>query len=364
MNRLNRPQTRCLSDAVRGTIPTIDLRGFTDPAEPREREETARQLDEACRKVGFFYLTGHGVPTSATDAALEHASRFFRLPDSAKAEIDLKNSPSLRGYQRVGENVTKESAGNVQRDWHEAIDFYRDAPKDANHDFSAPTNMGLNQWPSEALCPGFRRFFEEDYIPAMLRLGADVMRCAAVALGLKNEQHFEPFYDQSFWVMRAIRYPPVVGRSHSDGDVQFGCGAHTDYGCLTFVNQPAEPTGCLEVRTRSGEWMKADPRDGAFVVNVGDMLSLWTMGRWTSTVHRVLHPGATSAAAGDDDLGRVSVPFFFEPNYDALIEPLPIGGETERASRSRGTRVVYGEHLLAKTSSNFDFNVGGAEPGA
>ncbi len=293
-------------------------------------------VPQACEEHGFFYLTGHGIPDSTVDGIRGHASRFFALPDADKNAISISNSPSFRGYQRLGENVTYASdAGRPLRDWHEAIDTYREEPPDGK----IPTNFGYNQYPSEALCPGFASASRE-YVNEMLSLGNDVMRCVAASLDLEND-YFAPYYERSFWVMRMIRYPSSdEPRDEGFDPTGTGCGEHTDYGCLTFVNQPLQPTGCLQVRAANGSWVDADPIPGCFVVNIGDMLSRWTNGLFRSTAHRVLHP---ESGAGD----RVSVPFFFEPNYDAVVEPLPHLGEP------RFEPVAYGSHLLAKSLANF-----------
>ena len=51
---------------------------------------------------------------------------------------------------------------------------------------------------------------------------------------------------------------------------------------------------------------------------------------------------------------RVSIPFFFEPNYDALIAPLPSCVSDQNPAKYGS--VKYGDHLLSKVSRNFDFN--------
>lgn len=100
-----------------------------------------------------------------------------------------------------------------------------------------------------------------------------------------------------------------------------------------------------------GVWLYAL---GAFVVNIGDMLELWTNGLFKATPHRVVRPL---------DRSRLSIPFFFEPNYDAVVHPIAELAPPGVASR---LPVIYGEHLFAKTSSNFDFDnfiaTDGAEP--
>jgi isopenicillin N synthase-like dioxygenase len=43
------------------------------------------------------------------------------------------------------------------------------------------------------------------------------------------------------------------------------------------------------------------------------MLAEWTGGAYKSTLHRVVH---------NHDSLRISVPFFFDPNWDAFISPV------------------------------------------
>jgi isopenicillin N synthase-like dioxygenase len=154
--------------------------------------------------------------------------------------------------------------------------------------------------------------------------------------------------DKSFWIMRVINYPPldeqITTREHNIGD---SCGVHTDYGCLTFVNQD-DTKGALWVQSDSGEWVSADPIENAFVVNLGDMLKLWTGNLYQSTPHRVIHKG---------NKARISIPFFYEPNFDAVIEPLPLldhlfEGKTPMTFEPR----VYGDHVTSKVLGNFTFS--------
>ena len=42
---------------------------------------------------------------------------------------------------------------------------------------------------------------------------------------------------------------------------------------------------------------------------------MWTNGRYTPTLHRVVN--------ADSQHSRVSAAFFYEPCYEAVVEPLP-----------------------------------------
>lgn len=103
---------------------------------------------------------------------------------------------------------------------------------------------------------------------------------------------------------------------------------------MTFVNQDEIP-GTLQVKNSAGEWINADPIEDAIVTNVGDMLEMWTNGMYRATPHRVLTA----------DQSRVSAPFFFEPNYTAIVEPI--------GTVNSKTSVMYGQHLYSKLSTNF-----------
>jgi len=128
-----------------------------------------------------------------------------------------------------------------------------------------------------------------------------------------------------------------------DKEVGISCGEHTDYGCLTILNQ--DSTRCaLQVLRKDGEWVYANPIPGAFVVNIGDMIETWTNGLYKATLHRVINTMKNY---------RVSVPFFFEPNFDATVAPLPSCCSPDNPPKYPS--VMYGDHLLSKVNSNFYF---------
>jgi isopenicillin N synthase-like dioxygenase len=101
--------------------------------------------------------------------------------------------------------------------------------------------------------------------------------------------------------------------------------------------------GALQVQLKDGSWINADPIHGAFVVNIGDMIERWTNGEWKSTNHRVIHRSSNF---------RVSVPFFFEPNFDAEIKPLAKCIE-RTGGQAKFDPIIYGDHLSAKVKANF-----------
>ena len=91
-------------------LPVVDLRA--DPDALRQA------LRAAAYEVGFFYLTGHGVPEELTARLLAVARRLFALPQADKDDIAMVRSPHFRGYTRLGGELTR-----GQTDWREQIDI-------------------------------------------------------------------------------------------------------------------------------------------------------------------------------------------------------------------------------------------------
>ncbi|XP_039009896.1 probable 2-oxoglutarate-dependent dioxygenase At3g50210, partial [Hibiscus syriacus] len=165
----------------------------------------------------------------------------------------------------------------------------------------------------------------------------------ALALGGSPDEFEGESSSDAVWVMRLIGYP---GASIANGKIckpetNIRCGAHTDYGLLTLVNQDENITA-LQVRNQSGEWISASPIPETFVCNIGDMLKILSNGIYDSTLHRVINTSTY----------RVCVAYFYEPNYDATVEPLEVC-----VQRSDGTwkfiKAVYEEHLVSKVKANF-----------
>jgi isopenicillin N synthase-like dioxygenase len=96
---------------------------------------------------------------------------------------------------------------------------------------------------------------------------------------------------------------------------------------------------------KDGEWIDAPPVNGAFVVNIGELLEVATGGYLKATNHRVVSP-----KAGDD---RISIPFFYAPALDETIPTLTLPPELQ--AKANGVTVdaagqplfdTYGKNAL------------------
>jgi len=108
--------------------------------------------------------------------------------------------------------------------------------------------------------------------------------------------------------------------------------ADVPLGTFTILNGE-NVAGGLEVRTGAGDWIAVETEPGNFAVNIGDLLMRWTNDRWVSNTHRVANPPPSVAARAK----RLSIAFFHQPNYDALIECIAPKGEAKYPPVRSGT---------------------------
>ncbi len=307
-------------------IPLIDL-----AAEPPAA--LAQRIHTALCTAGFFGITGHGVPLPTVEAAFAASRRFFDLPLSEKSRWHVdQGSIAVSDDEKIGD--TKPNAKpNAKRGFDpigwQALDPLQ--PPDMKESFYLGQPLhGANQWPDEALVPGFRLACE-DYAAAMHNLAQRLMVLFELCLGLPAG-HFNSFMQAPMCTTRLLHYPP---QPTAAAPGQIGCGAHTDWGALTLLAQ--DDAGGLQVQAADGDgaWIDIPPVPGAFVVNIGDMMQRWTNDRWLSTMHRVINQ-----YAGRD---RWSIAYFFDLDVEARIEPLATCVSAERPARY--APLTAGEHL-------------------
>jgi len=300
------------------TIPIIDLAGsFSGDA--AARRTTAGEIDRACRAVGFFYVRNHGIPEALIAGQFGAARDFFALGEAEKRGYPQGLRP---GYEPLeGQKFDPNAPGDLKEGFTIGIER---GPEHKLVKAGVPRH-GANQWP--AGLPAFRTQ-SEAYFQAAHRLGLHIMGLVALALDLP-ESYFAPFFDDPSVSLRMLHYPPHPADAPAR---QLGCGAHTDWGSITILAQ--DGAGGLELQTAAGDWIKALPIPGTFVVNLGDLLARWTNDLYRSTPHRVINN-----LSGRD---RYSLALFLDPHYDARIECLPSCRSAENPPRYR--TCTAGEH--------------------
>lgn len=320
------------------SIPTIDLSPFADGADlpSGPASAAAAEIDAALRQVGFVTVTGHGVEAGVKARYFDAMRSFFSLPNDEKEAIAIGRSDHHRGYVGFEAESLDGALGNGEDaigtatagDLKETLDTGTDYPLDHPLVVAGTPLHGPNQLPD---LPGFRETYD-DYRRAAIEAALRVQRAMAMALGLPPT-FFEDQPGDTMFHLRLIHYPPQSRMTPAPG--QYGCGAHTDYGTVTVLAD--DGVGGLQVRQRSGEWVDVVVPDGHLVVNIGDLMAIWTNDRWVSNPHRVVNP------AGVD---RYSSALFVTPPFHLRIEALPTCLDPE--GRSRHQPLVAGPYLLSR----------------
>jgi isopenicillin N synthase-like dioxygenase len=301
-------------------VPTVDLRSFhEDQSDP----DVLNAIDQACRDHGFFFLKGHGL-----DQLMERlwgaTKDFFAAPTTVKNSVRRTAENPFGYYDR---ELTKQ-----KRDQKEVFDFRTDGymPRDPAY---GP------QWPENQI--DFQDTLTE-YFGACTTLSDDVMRLIYRSMGLDGDEASEPFGAQHTSAGRLNHYPAYDPVDEHERDQLTGLGDmalhhHTDTGAITLLLQ--DDVGGLQTYSHKGErWIDVPPEPGVLVVNVGDLMQVWTNDRYQSAIHRVT-PVKPS--------GRYSVAYFYQPRFDAAIAPWADGQTPHYRS------FTFKEFIKARMADNY-----------
>lgn len=321
-----------------GVVPLIDIAPFLEGTEAG-KAQVADAVDRACREIGFLVIKGHGVPDGLIADMYRVSAEYFALPTWEK--MALKMPPDrYRGYTPLGsESLAYSLDQETPPDIKESFSIGPfDAPYDEYHFGAAGARyFALNMWPER---PAGMRAIWEAYYSEMTRLSSDLMRIFAVALGMP-ENFFADKIDDHITNFSVIHYP---GQDERPAAGQLRGGEHTDYGSLTIV-QTNTDVGGLEVERRDGGWEAVPWVEGAFNINIGDLMAEWTNDEWVSTMHRVANPPPEQA-----HVSKTSLLFFHQPNYDAEVECLPTCTGPDNPPKYGKT--TSGEHVTMKVNKH------------
>ncbi len=314
----------------------IDVAPLFDPH--GDASDVAVQIDRACRELGFFRITGHGIDGQRL-ADLDRLSReFFDRPDGDKEAFAMRHAGSAwRGWFPLGGEITSGVA-----DRKEGLYVGIDHPADHPRVRSATPLHGRNLLPDDGLGAAV-----DDWLACLRPIADAVMRGIALGLGLPADWFETRLTADPTVLFRIFRYPALPDNATSD---EWGVGEHTDYGLLTLLAQ--DGSGGLEVRSPGGDWIDVPAEPEVIVCNLGDMLDRLTEGRYRSTPHRVRNTTGRT---------RLSFPYFFDPSWDAVVTPLPLDGSPpadDAARRWDGASLqawagTYGDYLTAKVAEVF-----------
>ena len=286
-------------------IPNIDLSEIiSKDLNSNAAKQIAKSIKEASEDIGFFTVKNHGIPISKIENLLKTCKKFFYLPEEDKLKIAPKKwNPNTntvyRGYFPSSVNGKEGLDIGDPLLKQDMADLLKKEKFEVNHDmtFLDPS------WQAT-----INNYFDDLHNLGMI-IFKTIISSFSSNLSIADRAFQRP---KTLSTLRFNYYPKQdkpVEVSSQDG-VALGCETHVDSGIMTILYQ--DKKGGLQVQNRhSLEWHDVPHDPNAFVINTGLALEYLTNGRMKATNHRVLF----------NQEERISIPFFFEPSYDFILDP-------------------------------------------
>ncbi|KNG86630.1 gibberellin 20-oxidase [Aspergillus nomiae NRRL 13137] len=311
-------------------IPIVDFSSWKNTQDQASRLRTAQELVKACQTVGFVYIINHSLSESVLNEAFDWMKRLFNLPEEEKMKrlilrvgqciggihgLDWRKSPRRCPPEMMKKQKESCERSQMSKYVMAYLEVY-DIGSDQNADQP-------NQWiPDEALV-GFRAFMIKFYWECWT-VGEELLRALAIGLNLEDDSYLVDKHSGHGNQLRLLHYLPVPAED-LEKERTARCPAHTDWSSLTMLFQ--DDCGGLEVEdiSRPGTFVSAPPLENAIVVNVGDLLQMWSNDRLKSTNHRVRMPPLADRYEGPNRMTRerFSIPYFMSPDPSSVIECIP-----------------------------------------
>ncbi|TYI41741.1 hypothetical protein ES332_A01G046400v1 [Gossypium tomentosum] len=263
-------------------IPPIDLSKLDGP----QHDEVANQIVRAAETLGFFQVINHGVPVELLESLKQTAHNFFALHPERKAVYRKEVSPSP--LVKYGTSFVPEKEKAFE--WKDYISMAY-----TNDDEALQQDVALQ------------------YLKTSHEMVRKLLEALLGNLGVElDDSKIDAFIGKK---MVSMNFYPTC----PNPELTVGVGRHSDMGTLTILLQ--DGIGGLYVKVpedvdmeKKGAWVEIPPIPGALVINVGDMLQIWSNGKYKSAEHRVRTTSTKS---------RVSIPIFTCPQSTQKIAPLP-----------------------------------------
>lgn len=285
------------------------------------KQEIAEALWSASVEIGFFQVSGHGIPLEDIRSAFERAERFFALPAETKAQWPLARNAGWEHKAQIRPST-------------------RTPDQKESYQVTRPRMAGL--WPTEEELPGFQeatlRFEAQCWQVAM-----QLLSCFAWKLGFapdfftRAHDPSVPAYQSTLRMLHYFAVDPAL----KDELGLWRAGAHTDFDCLTLLFQRAGQGGLQVLPGKEMEgraWTPVEPIEGVITCNIGDMLMRWSDDVLPSNFHRVRNP-----LPHEYQGARYSLAFFAQANEDAVIE----------GPAKKHPPITGAEYLRQRISANF-----------
>ena len=302
-------------------IPVLDIsQGFSDAV-------FIKELTHACTEWGFFQITGHGIDPRLRQKLFKNVEDFFSLPKFQKLKLS-RTQDNFWGYYDKEFTKNKIDSKEIYD-----IDATREQFKLECPEFAVP-------WPKDL--PELKPAVLE-WLTVVESLSLNLLGSICIALG-EPSTTLNPFFLKNHTsFLRFNYYPNLVERNieEKNDESYLGIHPHTDAGALTVLAQDTVPG--LQIK-KGDTWHTVIPIDEGLIVNIGDMVQIWSNDRFKAPEHRVL---------ASDDKDRYSAPYFYNPSYETICEPLvaepndskyrPVSWRDFRRGRAAGDYADKGE---------------------
>uniref|UniRef100_H2YQW2 Fe2OG dioxygenase domain-containing protein n=1 Tax=Ciona savignyi TaxID=51511 RepID=H2YQW2_CIOSA len=320
-------------------IPIVDFKDCYDETLVGYRsniEATGKLLLDALSTVGFVYLKNTPIKSDEIAAVNKVTEEIFHASSSEKNKFEWD---AKRNFGYV--SLTRENVDPKKTDYKEAFNLGAEA---------LDGDMSLS-WPHHLSSDFYKVMI--DFSQTCKQLSHQVLRVLAIGMGLKDEDFFIKCHSkmhtgQNYTTLRSLYYPPVP----KDLPVnQTRLGVHSDYGSLTLLFQ--DDVGGLQVENTQNEFVDAVPIEGTVVVNIGDALESWTLGKLKSTKHKVIIPDDPSVR----ETVRRSLVYFVHPDHDTVINKPLVYANGDNAIEIKKTQkpITAFEHTRRKLDASYTY---------
>lgn len=231
--------------AEASSIPIVDFAGWSPKASKEDRSLIATRLTEACRNVGFVYITNHSISPGKLAEAFNWSERLFDLKLEQKMLAPHPSGYAVhRGYSWPGLEKVSNAMGDevdaeeVKKNLRQVTDVKESYEIGSENNKDQP-----NQWIPEDVLPGFRGFMKGFYWDCH-QAAMNILSAMALGVGVGDENYFVPMHSGNNNQLRLLHYPPVPAANIEDQS-SARMGAHSDWPTITLLFQ--DDCGGLQV---------------------------------------------------------------------------------------------------------------------
>nr|AIW06455.1 putative isopenicillin-n-synthase [Ctenophora sp. N1 WRF-2014] len=282
------------------------------------------------KQFGFFYV--HHIPNYNSSQELDYLQRFFKLPDTQKMRY------AVRKHNPANTNVYRGYGPVVETSGTQYKEIFNIGPHEVQPEQSTSgdplerlrvISRERNVWPQDT---GFEEEFQEVFRRGF-QIRSNIARSVIKSIGrsLGHPELIERFKESEFSTLGLRKYPmrtSVNEKMYSvHDDVVLSELEHEDstVTILATFNNPG-----LQALYDGVYWDVPPSRDG-FIVNIGTLIEDIADNQIIAVRHRVKQINHL----------RYSIPFFFNPSFDADISTSISGRQTTAGTNYK----IFGEWM-------------------